>query len=45
LAPSEITAEVNFLFGILQSLCVLGRAGLSKNALKDSVGTALKRLG
>jgi len=45
LAPAEITAEVNFLFGILQSLCVLGRAGLSKNALKDVVGTALKRLG
>lgn len=45
LAPSEVTAEVNFLFGVIQSLCVLGRAGASKNTLNDVVSTALKRLG
>ncbi len=45
LTPSEVTAEVNFLFGIIQSLCVLGRAGVSKNTLNDVVSTALKRLG
>lgn len=45
LAADELLREANFLLAVIQSLCVLGRAGASKETLDDVVSSALKRFG
>jgi TetR/AcrR family transcriptional repressor of nem operon len=45
LAAEDLPREANFLLGVVQSLCVLGRAGTSTETLEDVVSSALKRLG
>ncbi len=45
LSPKELRQEANFLLGVIQSLCVLARAGTPKQVLEDVVSSALKRLG
>jgi len=45
LTLEEQDREANFLLGIVQSLCVLGRAGSPREILEDVVSTASKRLG
>lgn len=45
LAAEELSREANFLLGIIQSLCVLGRAGSSRETLDDVISSALKRFG
>jgi len=43
LAAEELPREANFLLAVVQSLCVLGRAGSSREMLDDVVNSALKR--
>jgi len=43
LADEELPREANFLLGIVQSLCMLGRSGSSRETLEDVARCALKR--
>jgi len=43
LASEELPRVANFLLGVVQSLCVLGRAGSSRETLDDVVSSALQR--
>jgi TetR/AcrR family transcriptional repressor of nem operon len=45
LSDDEIAREANFLLGVIQSLCVLGRAGVPRETMEDVVASAMKRLG
>lgn len=45
LSAEEIVQEANFLFGVVQSLCVLGRAGAPPETMRDVVASAMRRLG
>ncbi len=44
LSTDEIARQANFLLGVIQSLCVLARAGAPKSVLQDVVSSALDRL-
>jgi TetR/AcrR family transcriptional regulator, transcriptional repressor for nem operon len=44
LTEGEIAQEANFLFGVVQSLCVFGRAGVEAKAMRDVVASAMRRL-
>jgi len=45
LTNEELSQEANFLLGVIQSLCVLGRAGSSRETMEDVARCALKRFG
>ncbi|MGF1569190.1 MAG: TetR/AcrR family transcriptional regulator [Nodosilinea sp.] len=45
LPPEEMSQEANFFLGVIQSLCVLGRASHPRETLEDIVNAAIKRLG
>ena len=44
-ADSDIPRQANFLLGILQSICVLGRSGADAGIISDVVETAMAQLG
>jgi len=43
-ADIDVARQANFLLGILQSICVLGRAGADAGVISDVVETALERI-
>ncbi len=46
IAPeTDVDRQANFLLGVLQSICVLGRAGEDADVIGDVVKTAMARLG
>ncbi|WP_155834678.1 hypothetical protein [Leptolyngbya sp. PCC 6406] len=45
LTPEDLSQETHFFLGMIQSLCVLGRASHPRETLEALVSAAVKRLG